>query len=226
MSRYLMKYVGTYVVRAEYDQSTNDYPRVDGNIDPSFEDIYIKCKFGTQIIHHKKDILMCYIPSKGRGLNIIREILGLDVDVDLENFDYNSKVIFDAELLDGEVYFKFRDKDLEQILEAVGYTTKGASRSPFSPKNLPKSDYKIPQSDLDKLDSISDSKDMKYAKFINVANAEFRNNIRKDMGKNYDINYEMRLKKLRFKEFVHSIGMWDKYVEFLSKKYKEQANGN
>lgn len=28
MSRYLMKYVGTYVVRAEYDQSTNDYPIV------------------------------------------------------------------------------------------------------------------------------------------------------------------------------------------------------
>ena len=67
---------------------------------------------------------------------------------------------------------------------------------------------------------------MKYAKLINVANAEVRNNIRKDMGKNYDINYEMRLKKLRFKEFVHSIGMWDKYVEFLSKKYKEQADDN
>ena len=79
---------------------------------------------------------------------------------------------------------------------------------------------------MDKLDSISDSKDMKYAKFINVANAEFRNNIRKDMGKKYDINYEMRLKKLRFKEFVHSKGMRDKYVEFLSKKYKEQADDN
>ena len=226
MSRYLMKYVGKYVVRAEYDQTTNDYPRVDGNIDPSFEDIYIKCKSDIKIIHHKKDILMCYIPSKGRGLNIIREILELDTDVDLENFDYNSKVIFDAELLDGEVYFKFKDDDLEKILDVVGYVTKGVNRSPFSPKNLPKSDYKIPDSDLDKINSISSSKDIAYVKFVNVANAEFRKEIRKEMGKKYDISYEMRLRKLKFREFVHAIGMWDKYVDFLSKKYKEINDGN
>ena len=67
---------------------------------------------------------------------------------------------------------------------------------------------------------------MVYVKFVNVANAEFRKEIRKEMGKKYDISYEMRFRKLKFREFVHAIGMWDKYVDFLSKKYKEMSDGN
>ena len=43
-----MKYKGTYRLKAEIDQSTNDYPRDDsGGIDPSFDDIYIKCYGGA-----------------------------------------------------------------------------------------------------------------------------------------------------------------------------------
>ena len=50
MAKYLMKYKGTYRLKAAIDQSTNDYPRDDsGGIDSSFDDIYIKCYGGAQI---------------------------------------------------------------------------------------------------------------------------------------------------------------------------------
>ena len=44
MSGYLRKYVGKYRVKAEYDMSTNDWPRLsDGTLDSSFDDYYIDC---------------------------------------------------------------------------------------------------------------------------------------------------------------------------------------
>ena len=53
MAKYLMKYKGTYRLKAAIDQSTNDYPRDDsGGIDSSFDDIYIKCYGGAQIYHY------------------------------------------------------------------------------------------------------------------------------------------------------------------------------
>ena len=49
---------------------TNDFPRTDaGLIDPSFDDLYIKCSFGNQIYYYGKGkhrgeyTLVAYIPS-------------------------------------------------------------------------------------------------------------------------------------------------------------------
>ena len=62
MYRYLLKYVGTYRVLAEYDVELKDFPRDEtGTIDPSFEDLYIPCRRG--VIKHSykdKDILVLY----------------------------------------------------------------------------------------------------------------------------------------------------------------------
>lgn len=48
---------------------TNDFPRTDaGLIDPSFDDLYIKCSFGNQIYYYGKGkhrgeyTLVAYIP--------------------------------------------------------------------------------------------------------------------------------------------------------------------
>ena len=74
-----MKYKGTYRLKAAIDQSTNDYPRDDsGGIDPSFDDIYIKCYGGAQIYHYGFSTLVAYIPSIGRGQNILKA--GYNVD--------------------------------------------------------------------------------------------------------------------------------------------------
>ena len=51
MYRYLLKYVGMYRVKAELDDAKKDFPREDtGEVDKSFEDLYIPCAKG--IIKH------------------------------------------------------------------------------------------------------------------------------------------------------------------------------
>ena len=56
MYRYLEKFIGTYRVMAEYDLQTNDFPRdEEGNIDKSFEDLYIPCSRGKSVIKHTYD---------------------------------------------------------------------------------------------------------------------------------------------------------------------------
>ena len=70
-----MKYKGTYRLKAAIDQNTNDYPRDDsGGIDSSFDDIYIKCYGCAQIYHYGFSTLVAYIPSIGRGHNILKAI--------------------------------------------------------------------------------------------------------------------------------------------------------
>ena len=75
MAGYLRKYVDIYRVKAEYDLDTKDYPRLDnGSIDPSFDDLYIDCKNNIKIKHGSGNVLSCYIPTKQRGVNILRKI--------------------------------------------------------------------------------------------------------------------------------------------------------
>lgn len=227
MAGYLRRYVGIYVVKAEYDLNANDYPRLHGDIDPSFDDLYIKCNGGAKIIHQGKDVLMCYIPSKRRGINVIRELLDLSVEVDVEDFlknHYNSDLIFNAELLDFEVCFSFKSKNIEQIIEVVGYPTRGCDNNPFSVKNLPKSDYKIPQSDLDKLKEIlpkfTEENSIDYMRNLKVVNDVFREKVQKKKGKKFDFGGEMKKSKMKFKQFIHSLGLWEEYLEFVKKNFE------
>ena len=65
-----MKYKGIYRLMAQVDQNTNDFPRDErGNIDS--DDVYIKCAYGNQIYHYGRSTLVAYIPSLGRGHNIL-----------------------------------------------------------------------------------------------------------------------------------------------------------
>ena len=58
---------------ANLDHDTNDFARDDkGNLDT--DDIYIKCQYGNQIYYYGRNDLVAYIPSLGRGHNILRSI--------------------------------------------------------------------------------------------------------------------------------------------------------
>ena len=73
MAGYLMKYKGKYRVKAHIDHSTNDFPRdIYGNIDT--DDLYIQCAYGNQIYHYGHSTLVAYIPSVGRGHNILKAL--------------------------------------------------------------------------------------------------------------------------------------------------------
>ena len=70
MSDYLRKYVGQYRVKSDYDLGTNDYIKDDND----FDGLYIDCYHNIKIRHGSGSILSAYIPSKSRGMNILRQI--------------------------------------------------------------------------------------------------------------------------------------------------------
>ena len=250
MAGYLRKYVNKYRVKAEYDLSTNDYPRLEGaGIDPSFDDLYIDCANQIKIKHGTGSTLSCYIPSKQRGMNILRTIhtdkisktLPTEKTADEKKYLENlCKVLVDkgilvsAEVLDYEVYFEFSADMIDYIAKFVGAKTYGSSISPFSPKNLPKTPYKIPEKDI-KLykEAIKDfptktvtiqgkSRTTVDGLLVGRLTAEFDKVIRAQQPKKFDVNQDRKKKGLKGKEYIHSFGddMWNQYCDFL-KEYVE-----
>lgn len=157
MANYLMRYKGIYRLKAHVDESTNDFPRdLNGVIDS--DDVYIKCAFNCQIYSYGKGILVAYIPSIGRGHNILKALGERLCKFDISTIKIDYKPLYDALLSEGtikniiendeEIEFRFHAKNIELIAEYLKPLTAGASISPFSTKNLPKSDYTIPVDEL------------------------------------------------------------------------------
>ena len=238
MDLYLInKFKGTYRVLAELDEKTNDFVRDDkGNIDESFSDFYIKCQGGIKIKHGVGSILSTYIPSKTKGVNILRKIWSDNTNdsplpkesqytitvgkrhINTCYYDnlcealMDKGILDDVEVLDSEVIFEFNVKDIEYYAKLLKASTSGAKISPFSKKNLPKEKYIIPKSD------------------INDYNDAIRNFPRRNMGTrtmvdglfikrcNTDFMAKNHIKNntsLKDKELIHKKGKWDKYIKYL-----------
>lgn len=227
MAKYLMKYKGTYRLKAAIDQSTNDYPRDDsGGIDPSFDDIYIKCYGGAQIYHYGFSTLVAYIPSIGRGHNILKAIAN-DIGLpEYKTYEELYKALEDEGTVrsimenDKEIEFKFHARKLEYIASFLKPATAGSDISPFSTKNLPKCDYPIPDEDLAEYNAILDSMDNKdYLLVSRVTDAFLTNKLQKSKQyRTIDLKKDMKKKCLKTKEYIHSLGEWDKYIKYLKKE--------
>lgn len=128
MDKYIVdKFKGIYRIKAEYDLEKNDYPRdSEGNLDQSFGDFYIACQHGNKITRYGGKIFQAYIPSLGRGRNIIKK---------LEEMGKQDIVIKYIET-DQEVIFNFHMSNMELVAELCKARTSGANISPFSVKNL------------------------------------------------------------------------------------------
>lgn len=231
MARYLQRYVGKYRVLAEYDRSTNDYPRIhggsrDGELDDSFDDIYIACEKGSRICHVGGSKLQTHIPSVGRGHNILIAIyedtignldaVGRDYDAIYKALEDNG-LIFDIEEYDTEILFKFKAPNIETIAKYLKPSTKGADRSPFSSKNLPKGKYEIPMEDLALYKEITDSIPKGNIRIYSTINDGFLNTLTSKKVSLDDIKADMKLKGLKAKEYFHSIGVWNNYIEYFKK---------
>lgn len=167
MNYYLSKYVGKYRVVAAIDKNTNDFCRDEyGNLEND-QDIWIKCANNIKVFYYGKSYLKVYIPSLGKGRNIIKTIYqryinpknaksiqstvinknGLEyIKENIEILDNTlfSKDIETTEFIksyietDEEVTFLIRDKNFDSIVDVIKPLTNGAGISPFSTKNLPK----------------------------------------------------------------------------------------
>lgn len=222
-----MKYKGTYRLKAAIDQNTNDYPRDDsGGIDPSFDDIYIKCYGGAQIYHYGFSTLVAYIPSIGRGHNILKAIAN-DIGLpEYETYEELYKALEDEGTVrsimenDKEIEFKFHARKLEYIALFLKPAIAGADISPFSTKNLPKCNYPIPEEDLAEYNAILDSMDSKdYLLVSRVTDAFLTNKLQKNKQyRTIDLKKDMKKKCLKTKEYIHSLGEWNEYIEYLKKE--------
>ena len=200
------KFKGIYRLKVPIDSHTNDYCR---KLNGTCEDVdmYIDCQFENKVFHFGGSILQAYIPSLQRGHNIVKKLEEID-----------KFLIFDIEETDSEVLFKFKYVNSDIIIPLLKPRTSGAGISPFSSKNLPKSNYTIPESDLAEYKSvISDVPKDELLSICHTSN-NFIKTLTTKQNPMENIKADMKLTGLKWKEYIHSIGQWDNYMNYLRKE--------
>lgn len=151
------------------------------------------------------------------GFNL--ELYGIPFDYEKMYRDlYSTHLIFDVEETDSEISWKFHDKNINIIAKYMKPQTSGANISPFSQRNLPSKKHEISKDEISIYREIIDDKclddklevgrvTMRFImEFIPQKYREYRNQ---------DMKSLMKMKMLKGKEFIHSIGLWNEYLEYL-----------
>ena len=199
------KFKGKYRLKVPINKATNDFSR---KLNGTYEDIdmFIECQYGNKVFHFGGSILQAYVPSIGRGHNVIKAI----------KEQFHGDIIFDIEETDSEILFKFNYKDSDNIIPLLKPKTNGANISPFSSKNLPRNkDYKIPDEEFSVYKEIvAKIPSERILTLTHSTNGYLKSLVTK---KNTwdDIRADMKLKGLKGKEYIHSIGKWDDYIRYL-----------
>jgi len=196
---YIEKYIGKYRVVSEIDVEREDFPRDStGALDSN--DLYIKCSKGNKIWHYGGTCFTAYIPSTFRGKYAIKKLAQ-------ENIPISNVEETDAELL-----FRFDEKYMDQVAELLKAQTNGAPISPFSVKNIPKSDYEIPAEDLERYKKITAKVPKDHILDIKIITGQF-------MEKMLRFDYKSDIKRLRMKnkQYIHFKGFWDEYLMYLER---------
>ena len=195
-------------MRTPIEQRTRTFPREE-NGQFADNDVYIDCYNNIQIFSYGHGILKCYIPSIGRGRNILNAIeKKLDKDI-----------VFNIEETDSEILFRFNAKHMKNLEPYLKPKTNGANISPFSSKNLPRNkSYKIPDEDLDKYEVIVKNIPKNQMIAIVHTTKTFLQLLTTENNSYDDIKADMALKGLRGKEYIHSIGKWSEYINYLEEQ--------
>lgn len=209
IANYLLSHFkGKYRILCEYDKNTNQFPRT---LKDTFEDIdcYISCRNDIQVFHYGRGILEAYVPSKGRGRNIIKAIRS----------DLGDGIIFNIVESDTEVIFWFHAKDMERLEAYLKPRTSGANISPFSSRNLPKNKaYEIPDVDLATYKNLIQNVPQNQRIILSHVTNAFLKSLASKKNPWEAIKADMALKGLKGKEYIHLIGQWDKYIKHLRKE--------
>lgn len=204
------KFKGKYRLKVEYDKCTNDFTRkLNGTLEDI--DVYIDCKHGNKIFHFGGSVLQAYVPSIGRGNNIIKTI----------DEQFGQDVLFNIERTDSEILFRFHYKDSDKIIPLLKPKTNGANISPFSSKNLPRNkDYKIPDENLIVYKNIVAKIPQECILSLTHSTNNFIKSLATKRNPYENIKADMKLKGLKGKEYIHSIGKWNDYINYLRKELK------
>lgn len=207
----MTKYKGVYRLRTEINKKTNTFPR-EYNGEFATNDVYIDCHKNIRIHHYGKSILEAYIPSLGRGRNIVKAI----------NQELGNDIIFHIEETDEEVLFRYHAKNMDKLEKYLKPKTSGASISPFSSKNLPRNKaYKIPDEDLSIYKDLTRNLAQNELILLGRYTTNFIKSLATKKNPLENIKSDMALKGLKGKEYIHSIGKWEEYIEHLRKELKK-----
>lgn len=203
----MQHYKGVYRLKVPYDKRLNAFPR---KLDGTYEDIdvFIDCLNKIQISYYGHGILEAYIPSLGRGRNIIKKI----------NEEFHGDIIFNIKETSEEVLFQFKAQDMEKLEKYLKPKTSGANISPFSSKNLPRNKtYKIPNEDLVTYKELVSNLPQNQLLLLGKYATSFLQSLTTKKNTWENIKADMTLKGLKSKEYIHSIGKWEEYVEYLER---------
>lgn len=218
MFRYLEKYVGTYRVLAHYDEFKNDFPRdKQGQLDNSFDDLYIPCVKASGEIRHtyKEGMLAYYCPKITVARNLVKIIESKKNPIEITFEDCGEEAL---------IYFK--ESDLAYFAKLVSAKTNGKNISPYSKRNLQKKDSKvqedlisIPEKEMNRysslLSAIPKNKKMIFAKFI-------INDFMEQLLKNKALKEQKEELDLDSKSFIYYTGNWNKFIKFASDRARKE----
>jgi hypothetical protein len=225
MDNYLRRYVGTYRVKANYDLETNDFPRdYNGNIDDSFGDFYIACNNNIEIRHATGSHLWCYIPSKKRGMNILKQIYLDKICNDVKTIPdndtignelINKNILINVDILDFEVAFTFKNTDMEYIAAIVKPKTSGKNIQPLSKRNLPKSKSVIPDKEMKRY-----QKEVAKCNLEKLEKAQWVMKFNKKFEETLPKKHKEEMKKLRMdlRNYIYYKGLWETYIDCIKKE--------
>lgn len=201
-----MRYKGIYRVLAHYDVESNDFPRdTTGDIDASFDDLYIPCYGKGEIYHYGENVLCFHVDALQRGRNIVEKLNKID-----------SNIIMDLDELDFELEFKFKAKHIDVVASIVKPKVNGADVSPFSIRNLPKAKYVIPELQLLEYKKVIAGFTMSQIKDIYLSFDKVINNKMSKLNQFFDLSKDKKIRMLRGKEYIHAIGLWDEFIKFIT----------
>lgn len=168
--------------------------------------MFIDCYNNIQISYYGHSILQAYIPSIGRGNNIIKAIQN----------DGKADMILNIEKTDAEILFRFHSKHMKDLEKYLRPKTSGANISPYSTKNLPKNkEYKIPENDLIQFKVIISNLPKEQMVLIGKFTKDFLKSIATRKFTYDDMKADMAVKGLRGKDYVHCICKWNEYLSYL-----------
>lgn len=192
-------------MKTPIDEKTKTFPR-ECNGQFAKNDIYIDCQNKIQIHYYGKGILEVYVPSLTRGRNIIKAI----------KQQFKSDIIYNIEETDSEILFQFHAKDMEKLEEYLKPKTGGSNISPFSSKNLPKNKtYKISDEELESYKNIVAKIPTERILTLSHMTNNFLKSLATKKNTWEDIKADMALKGLSGKNYIHSIGKWKSYLNYL-----------
>lgn len=164
------------------------------------------------MFYYGSSILQAYIPSLIRGHNVIKAI----------NEFQQEGIIFDIEETDSEILFKFHYKNSDKIIPLLKPRTSGSNISPFSSKNLPRNkDYKIPDEQFSIYKEIAAKIPQERILTLTHSTNNYLKSLATKKNTWDNIRADMKLKGLKGKEYIHSIGKWDEYIKYLQKEISE-----